>query len=214
MSEKSILLTGYPPFGNHSLNPSGQAAVALDGQEILGYRIAGRVLPCDYLKMPPLLAEWLEQIQPAIVVGSGLAFGEPQIRVERVGLNQLDFRVPDNGGHSIQNEPALKAGPVAYFSTLPNIQIVKRLRQEGIPAGLSDNAGGHLCNHMLYTALHLAQTTFPSQATGFIHLPSIPELAALEAARDDSRSCVPSMSLDLIIQALRIVLEETVRGIN
>src|SRR3954468_24376457 len=116
MNQKVILFTGYPPFGNHTINPSGMAAEALNGREVRGYRVQGVVLPCDYKLMPPTLAEWIERVQPAAIVGSGLAFGDAQIRLERVGLNLLDFgTTPDNGGHLMAGEPALKDGPASYF---------------------------------------------------------------------------------------------------
>jgi pyroglutamyl-peptidase len=209
MAEKVILFTGYPPFGNHTLNPSGRAAEALDGREIAGYRVQGVVLPCDHKLMPPTLADWIEKVRPAAVIGSGLAFGDAQIRVERVGLNLMDFgATPDNGGHLMINEPILKDGPPAYFSTLPVPQIVNSLREAGIPAYLSGHAGGHLCNHFLYTASHLvAQIIGARPPVGFIHLPALPEQAAAEAIRDNSRQCAASMSFDLMLRALELVLQ-------
>ncbi len=208
MVEKVVLLTGYPPFGSHTINPSGMVAEALHGQTIAGYQVHGVVLPCDYKQMPPLLAEYMEQLRPAVVIGTGLAFGESQIRLERVGLNLLDFgATPDNGGHSMQNTPILENGPAAYFSTLPLEKLQIRLRQKGIPAYISGHAGGHLCNHMLYTASHLAaQLSEARPAVGFVHLPALPHQAAAEAVRDNLRQCAPSMSLDLMLQAVKIIL--------
>ncbi len=206
MAEKIILFTGYPPFGKHTLNPSGMAAQALDGKIIGDYRVKGVVLPCDYLLMPPALSGLLEELSPAVVIGSGLAFGESSIRLERVGLNLLNFGLtPDNGNHRMENQPVLKGGPPAYFSPLPLPQMVKQLRKEGIPACLSNNAGGHLCNMMLYTILHLVQEQAVNRRplAGFVHLPALPHQAAEEAERENLSLCGPSMSLDLIVKALR-----------
>jgi pyroglutamyl-peptidase len=172
-------------------------AEALDGREIAGYRVKGVVLPCDCKLMPPALAEWMERLNPVAVVGTGLAFGDSQIRVEKVGLNLLDFgNIPDNGGNLMKGEPIIKDGPAAYFSTLPVQQSVKRLRHEGVPAYLSGHAGGHLCNDMLYTASHLvAQTRADKPPVGFIHLPALPQQSAEEAERDNTPQCAPQHEL-------------------
>ncbi|MEI6046519.1 MAG: hypothetical protein WCS37_19380 [Chloroflexota bacterium] len=216
MTDKVILLTGYPPFGRHTLNPSGLVAEALNGREIRGYQVVGVTLPCDYKLMPPLLMGLIEQLRPVVIIGSGLAFGESQFRIERVGLNLLDFgSVSDNGGHLLKGEPAVKDGPTAYFTTLPLLKVVERLRQEGIPAYLSSHAGGHLCNHMIYTALHLVtQMDIGRPLVGFIHLPALPHQAAAEALRDNLPLCAPSMSLDLILQGLEIVIQESILGLD
>ena len=207
MASEIILVTGFPPFGNHPQNPSGQLAEALNRQSVLGHTIVGRVLPCEYLAMPPLLAEWLGELEPMMIVGCGLACGEPQIRLERVGLNELNFTVPDNGGHLISHKPILEDGPAAYFSTLPMVEITDKLRQTGIPARLSDHAGGHLCNQTLYTALHLTSTSHQNTLAGFVHLPATPALAALEAERDHKQECAASMDFDLMVKAVKLIIE-------
>jgi pyroglutamyl-peptidase len=216
MADKVILLTGYPPFGKYTLNPSSLIAEALNGREIAGFRVVGITLPCDYKLMPPSLADSIERLHPAIIIGNGLAFGESQMRVERVGLNWLDFGfTPDNGGHLVKGEAAIEDGSAAYFSTIPVQKIVGRLRQEGIPAYLSGHAGGHLCNHMLYIASHLVARLNSNQPlVGFIHLPALPNQAVAEALRDNSPLCVPSMNLELMLHGLEIVMHESVLSLE
>ncbi len=209
-TEKTILLTGYPPFGKHTINPSGMVAEALNGREFLGYRVQGVVLPCDYLEMPPLLAEWMQKLNPALVIGTGLAYGETGIRLERVGLNLLDFgTTPDNGGHRMNGQHALKGGPAAYFSTLPLEHIEQKLRKDNIPAYISNHAGCHLCNHMLYTASHLAQSS-GKPLVGFVHLPALPNQVTEEAVRDGIRTCAASMSFETMTLALGTILKEAI----
>ena len=43
-----VLVTGFEPFGNHSVNISGEVAKELDGHEIRGHRIQSHVLSVDY----------------------------------------------------------------------------------------------------------------------------------------------------------------------
>jgi pyroglutamyl-peptidase len=54
------------------------------------------------------------------------------------------------------------------------------MRAAGIPADISDVAGTFCCNHLMYGILHhIALNDLPIRA-GWIHLPHLPEVAALE----------------------------------
>src|SRR5215217_1873322 len=103
MSEtsKTILLTGYEPFDQFPYNPSGVIAKALDGREIFrGYVIKGAQMPVDTVRMPGILYSLFEQHRPQFVIGMGLAYGDPGIRIEQVGHNWSEIGAPDNGGHT------------------------------------------------------------------------------------------------------------------
>ncbi len=205
---KTILLTGYEPFDRFSYNPSGVIALALDGHEVgAGYTVRGAVLPVDCEQMPGLLTDLWEQERPAFVVGLGLAFGETGIRLERLGHNWLAIKSPDNGGHTRPGELITEGAPAAYFSPLPLKEITEALLEKGLPAYLSDHAGTHLCNMLLFTALHrVAQTPGDPTGCGFIHLPGTPELAVHLAQADRTARPGPSLSLDLMQQAVELAL--------
>ena len=47
------------------------------------------------------------------------------------------------------DEPIVANGPAACFSTLPIKAIVSALRQQGIPASVSQTAGTFVCNHVM-----------------------------------------------------------------
>ena len=67
------------------------------------------------------------------------------------------------------------------------------------------SAGTFVCNHVLFAALHHAQSIGRNVRTGFIHTPFLPE----QAARMRSAA---SMDLDLIVRALRIAVMVSVRS--
>ncbi len=215
-SAKTILLTGYEPWENYKFNPSGEIARRLNGKELPGnYYIQGEVLPVDCRKMPGILSELIEKYRPQAVVGLGLAFGDSGIRVERIGHNWINITKPDNGGNVVPDELALPSAPAAYFSTFPSQDIVAALLLEGIPAYTSDHAGGHCCNLMLFSALQYLSSSGTalggsSIPCGFLHLPAVPQMAAQIAIRDKSKTVVPSMSLELMQQAVELSLLQTV----
>lgn len=216
---KTILLTGYEPFDRFPYNPSGVLAGALDGFTVEGYVVKSATMPVDCVKMPGVLYGLVEQHRPRIVIGLGLAFGDSGLRLERVGHNWSEISTPDNGGHTRPGVPLLPEGPAAYFSTFPANRIVADLLEAGIPAYPSDHAGGHLCNEMLFTALHAinsgdwAPVEGKPIVAGFIHLPGTPQLAVQLIKEDRRFRHSASMSLELMRQGIEIALATTVKAL-
>lgn len=171
---RTILVTGFGPFGRWIENPSGRIAEMLHGRRIGAAHVAGVVLPVVYETAGPRLLAALSDVRPAAVLCLGLG-GGTEIRVERVAIN-LDDSGPDNAGEARQDRPIVPGGPAAYFSTLPVREIVQALQAREVPASLSNSAGTFLCNHVMYVALHAR-----SAPAGFLHLPPAPEGMPFEA---------------------------------
>lgn len=197
-----ILLTGFTPFGKSPLNPSQQLIVSLPEVGKNGETLLKAILPVDQDQAPKILLDLLHQFQPDAVLMFGLASGRPKICLERVAINLQDFRIPDNAGVSVTDEPVVVDGPAAYFSTLPLRPMLNALNTEGIPASLSLSAGAYLCNQVFYTVMHEITQKKRSTRAGFIHLPALPA----QAAKLDID--LPSMSLDLEIQAAHILIAQ------
>ena len=153
-SQKVILVTGFEPFGTHTMNPSEQVAKALDGRRVGRCAVAGAVLPVHHAETSRRVAMLLAELEPAAVVHLGLAEGRARLAIERVALNVMDYRIPDNAGYRAEGEPCVPEGPAAYFSTLPVPEIVAALNAEGFPAYFSNTAGTFLCNQTLYRTCH------------------------------------------------------------
>lgn len=195
-----ILLTGFEPFDGSPVNPSQQVVEAVTDDTIVGISLIKTVLPVDYARAPFVLLEALHTHRPDAVLAFGLASGRSKISLERVALNLLDFRIPDNSGVKISDQSVIEGGPAAYFTTLPVRPFLLDFLEEGIPAEISLTAGGYLCNLVFYTIMHHISThQLPTQA-GFIHLPALPEQAA------QSDKTLPSLSLELDIKAARLMI--------
>jgi pyroglutamyl-peptidase len=210
-SHPTVLLTGFEPYGGMSTNPAYATMRALDGETIAGHRIAGRPLPVSIARIGTAIDEVLAQCQPRAVISLGLARGEPVVRLERLGMNLADFDLSDNEGLTSRDEPLSHQGAAARWASLPLRRIESALLANGIPARMSETAGTYLCNACLYTFLE--RLDGQAVSCGFIHLPMTPDLAAEAIARRRhdgmDRSLPPSMSLDLIIAAVRIAIAET-----
>lgn len=196
----TVLITGIEPFDGETLNPSWEAARRLDGQEVAGARVAARQLPCVIGKVVGVLRQALDDVQPDLVICLGQAGGRSDVSVERVAINVVDARIPDNEGRQPIDVPVVDGGPAAYFSTLPIKAIVRDLRAGGVPASVSATAGTYNCNAIFYGLAHFIATERPALRGGFVHVPYLPEMAARHPGAS-------SLSLDLLVQGVKIMVE-------
>jgi len=199
---KTILLTGFEPFNGAAINPSWEAARALDGWSGPGFTVVARQLPCVFGAANDALRTAVSTLRPDIVLAVGQAGGRSEISLERVAINVDDAAIRDNAGAQPVDAPIVADGPAAYFSTLPMKAIVRALRLRGFPAGVSQTAGTFVCNHVFYGLMH--HTAGQALKAGFIHVPFLPEQAADRPERP------PSMALRDIVDALRIAVEVAV----
>ena len=171
----TLLITGFDPFDGAVLNPSWQAAQALDGRILAGHRVVAAQLPTVFGQALPRLDTLLSQHRPVMVVCLGLAQTRRAISLERIAINVDDARIPDNAGRQPVDQPVVPGGPAAYFSTLPIKAMLHALTQAGIPAEVSQTAGTFVCNHVFYGLMHRLATTrlTPPARGGFIHVPPL-----------------------------------------
>jgi len=195
---KTVLLTGFEPFGGEALNPSGEIARQFDGVEIGGHRVCGAVLPCVFGKSATELKRLMQRHRPALVICLGLANGRAGITPERVAINVDDARIPDNAGRQPVDRPIVRRGPAAYWSTLPVKAIVTALRRQRVPATVSQTAGTFVCNHVFYVLMHELARQRTKVRGGFIHLP-----AQLELARKGQ----PSLPVRTLRKAVETAIE-------
>jgi pyroglutamyl-peptidase len=200
VSEPVILVTGFEPFGSHAVNPSQELAKLLDGRRIGRCAVAGSVLPVHHREAARRTSVLLGELQPVAVVHLGLAEGRARLGLERVALNVMDYRIPDNAGYRAEGEPCVPDGPAAYFTSLPLLEMLAALLGEGIPAYVSNTAGTFLCNQTLYQTLHEIATRELTIRAGFVHLPLLPGMVA--AGNLDQ----PSMDLPLVLRGVETLL--------
>jgi pyroglutamyl-peptidase len=196
-----LLLTGFEPFGGSPVNPSQRIAEELNGKSIQGMEIRGIVLPVDNKKGPASLIKALTLSGVDCVLCLGEAPRRAEISIERVAINLMDYRIPDNSGNTMIDAPIHPDGPAAYFVTLPVRSILERLLAEGIPVELSLSAGAYLCNQVLYSLLNYLACSNLHIPAGFIHLPSLSEQAASAGA------IFPSMSFATGLKAIELAIE-------
>lgn len=207
------LVTGFEPYGGRGINPAALVMERVAGLEIEGAQVVGRVLPVSFVALRSRTHELMRELNPRVVVSLGLWPGEPVIRLERIAVNIADFEIPDNEGSLVRDEVVEDPAPTGVASTLPFRVIESALLSAGIPARLSSSAGTFLCNATMYTFLRTAQALAGARC-GFVHLPYLPQQVAtlLGDLRKEQqlelhqRADLASMSLDTMVEAVRIIL--------
>ncbi|MEK4299194.1 pyroglutamyl-peptidase I [Oceanobacillus sp. FSL W8-0428] len=196
---KKLLLTGFEPFLDFSINPTMKIAEELNEAAIGDYTITSHILSVDFHKAGKQLLQLIEETKPDAIISLGLAGGRFKINPERIAINVNDGP-KDNQGHKPDNEVIWEDGADGMFSTLPISRMVQQLKAQGLPAEISNTAGTYLCNHVMYQALHYTKTKNLGLPAGFIHIPASHELA-IEHGK------IPSWSHDDLKRAITICIE-------
>ena len=178
----TILLTAFDPFGGEDVNASQEALEALPDR-VAGAELIKLLLPTVFRAAGEQALEAAERTGPDFILSLGQAAGRRALTPERVAVNLMDARIPDNAGFQPTDEPVVPGGPTAYFSTLPVKAMVRAMEAAGVPAQLSLSAGTFVCNSLMYTLLHWAAVKAPEVRCGFLHLPLPGDLGRNDALR-------------------------------
>ena len=193
-TEPTVLLTAFEPFGGDAVNPSWEAAQRLAATWDGPATLVVEQLPVVFAEERSRLAAVITKHRPAVVIATGLAAGRAAVTPERVAINVMDARIPDNAGVQPVDEPIDPFGAPAAFSGLPIKRIVRDVRAAGVPAAVSNSAGTFTCNQLFYELMSFADRE--GFRAGFVHVPATPDIAA------DG----PSLDLDRIVTALDAVV--------
>ncbi|MFH0900751.1 MAG: pyroglutamyl-peptidase I [Pseudomonadota bacterium] len=204
-SRRPVLVTGFDPFGGDSVNPSWEAVRRLRGWTCELRPVIARRLPVVFGEATRVLEKAVRALDPELVVCLGMAQGIPHLALERVALNLLDARIPDNAGEQPIDQPSIPGAPAAYFTGLPVKPMLDALLEAGIPAALSHSAGTFVCNHVFFALMHQIAVENRTCRGGFVHVPILPEQAAKLKGQ-------PSLALDTLVQGVRVAIRAALVG--
>ena len=189
-----ILVTGFDPFEEESVNPAWEAVRRLP-DNVGGAEVVKVQIPTSFARSPEVVRDAILLHDPDVIVSVGQAGGRFAVNPERVAINIDDGRIADNDGNQPIDEAIRPDGPPAYFSSLPVKAMVTAMKKEGIPAAVSNTAGTYVCNHIFYSVRYLVDREFPGKRSGFVHVPYLPGQVV-------DKPGLPSLSLTDIVDAL------------
>ena len=203
---KKIILTGFEPFGGSEVNPSILACQSLNKKTVEGYEIKAIEIPLRYKDIKQYIESVLLKERPEIVICTGQS-SRSVISLERIAINIASL---ENTAYSCGAKPIDEIldtnGNEGYFSTLPIRKIKDCLEKNKIPCEISNSAGTFGCNQIFYHLMQFISNNEINIPAGFIHVPSLPEQVIGKN--------FPSMTLELIIQALEIALKTTIEHLH
>ena len=208
---RTALITGFEPLDGEDCNPSWDAVMRFAPQFTAEQRQVELATEGDteihILRLPVAFGSAFEQLQrrvlelqPDLVIAIGQAGGRSAQNLERVALNWVDARMPDNAGLKPETGKILLQAPAAYLSNYPITAAIAALRQAQIPAEGSLSAGAFVCNELYFRLCHLQAEKFPLMQVLFLHIPFKPE----QVCRRNFGH--PSMGTPQVEDAVRILL--------
>ena len=157
---KKIIVTAFEPFGGAERNASLEAVKDLTGVETV-------LLPVSFVRACGMIRN-IAAGGPDAVICVGEAGGRSAVSLERVAVNLMDARIPDNDGFQPVDEPVCPGRPAAWFSTLPVRWMLTEVRN----AELSCTAGTYVCNAVFYSLMDELNRRNLDIPAGFIHVPA------------------------------------------
>lgn len=225
--KKKVLITGFEPFGQDTVNASWEAVSRLEGR-VGDWEVEKLLVPTVFGVAAEKVLEAARELQPDVILCVGQAGGRAMVTLEMVAINLRDASIEDNAGKKPRDEPVAPGGPVAYFASVPVRKIVESVKGGGISCGISYSAGAYVCNDLFYSLRHHFEGS--GTGVGFIHVPCLPEQNEGQGSalpeqgggqssalpeQGDSQSSVqseqggskrPGMPLEDIVQALRLAV--------
>ncbi|MBX9244067.1 pyroglutamyl-peptidase I [Actinotalea ferrariae] len=193
---RTILLTGFEPFGGQTVNASWEAVRRVEAAWSGPGRLVTVQLPVSFRGARQALRLAVRDHEPDVVVCVGEAGGRAAVGIERAALNVIDAPIPDNDGSAPVDVPVVAGAPAAFFSGLPLRACLAAGRATGVPVEVSNTAGTYVCNATFYALMHLLASR-PDVLGGFVHVPRTPAQVAPGA---------PSLSTEATAPALAAVL--------
>ena len=167
-------MTGFEPFGGEALNASWEAARKLEGWRRREFTAVARLLPCAYDASVEELIAAIETLRPAAILMTGQAARRGVVCIERFAHNLDDATAPDNLG-AVRQRVAISEGAAERLEAAAAVSaIAGAIREARIPARVSRNAGGFVCNHLYFGALQYLRDKRSATPAVFVHLPATP----------------------------------------
>ena len=172
---KTVLVTGFGPFGHHTVNASWVAVKELD--RLWGERgtsnspsqwtLKTREVPVEYSFVSGSLHQIYADTAPGLCVHVGVSPYD-KVTLERRGQNNGYQHVDITGKHP-SSECCVENGPDEIVTRFDLEHVCKSISPpEGVEFAISEDAGRYLCDFIYYKSLHISRCPVL-----FIHVPPL-----------------------------------------
>lgn len=211
---KTLLITGFTPFPGAPENPTAEL-VGWAKEGLLnvpeGWQLVALLLETEYEKSIADLESALTRLKPQALIEFGLSAKAVGFTLEKVARNEITARQPDNKGAGSTAGPINETGPDTLPTGLPVQDIFKVLKNADLSVGLSDDAGGYVCNHLFYRTRNSTNPARP-KTSGFIHIPYLEPQRDRLAAKGEIKPGLAALSEADLIRGVELILEVVAEG--
>ena len=195
-----ILLTGFEPYWDYPVNSSWVVAEKVADRGVVGVDIVIEQVPVSFSRVHVALREAVEKHSPNMLIMLGQSGGSDKVKLERVALNMMDSKLPDNDGYIPNEEPITIETPAALFTNTPIKSLRDAIAEQGISVKISNSCGLYVCNRLYYEALMLCKKCHMKSI--FIHLP-------FYEGQPSAKPNKPTMPLNDMIKAIQTIIKKT-----
>lgn len=164
---KKILITGFEPFDQDSENPSAVFLEYLNFKmknNDLGFQVFTCLLPVVFDRSYQILKDKIVEFSPDLIIETGYAKNRSKLTVEKIGINWIDARIPDNDGVQPRESKIIANDSDGIFCKINLEKALRELNSSEFEISLS--AGSYVCNELYYRTL-----SDKNPPCTFIHLP-------------------------------------------
>ncbi|XP_005993218.3 pyroglutamyl-peptidase 1 isoform X1 [Latimeria chalumnae] len=196
-NKKAVVVTGFGPFGEHTVNSSWVAVQELEklglgnGVDLLVYEV-----PVEYQSVQKIIPALWRQHNPQLVVHVGVSGMASTVTLEKCGHN-AGYKGLDNCSFCPDSHCCVEGGPECIDSVIDMEAVCKRVAGLGLDATVtvSKDAGRYLCDFTYYTSLYLSRGR-----CAFIHVPPLGKPYSGEQLGRALKAIIQEM-LDLLEQS-------------
>ncbi|XP_033211889.1 pyroglutamyl-peptidase 1 [Belonocnema kinseyi] len=182
-TRKTVLVTGFGPFGEHTVNASWEAVKELEkladeSKQTCDFDLVTEELPVAYDHVSKRIPQLWEKHKPMIVLHLGLSANAKCLTIESKACNKGYCR-PDVNDQKCPEEDV----PLENLKTAINIDSVcchvnANSIKHGCEACVSESAGLYLCEYTYYHSLAI----YPER-TLFVHVPDLDVYSSSQSAK-------------------------------
>lgn len=196
-TKKRILVTGFGPFGQHTVNASWVAVQEL--HKLWGereseplYSMQIREIPVEYSYIATSLPHIYDEISPDVCIHVGVS-PYSILKLERCGHNH-NYRVADVSGKLPDGECCVENGleVIGTRFDLDSVCSTLALSNEEVEVGISEDAGRYLCDFIYYKSLHLSRCPVI-----FVHVPPLDQPYSAEELGRALRDIVEALLVEM-----------------
>jgi pyroglutamyl-peptidase len=164
---KKILITGFEPFDQDNYNPSEELLVYLEKCDF-SFKLLTRRLPVTFKDSFEICEELILLENPDLIIMTGLAKNRAKMNLEKMAINWIDARIPDNNGSLLSVGKINTSQNVSLDGIFTSFDFDEILKNKELKdkVEVSFHAGTFVCNYLYYKVL----STFKNKAF-FLHLP-------------------------------------------